>query len=159
MERRSAFLLPVLVTFVLLACGARVSEDHGVASRQTGPQVVFPSVVVDVELARTDAERAKGLGGHAPLGPRQGMLFIFDRADRHGFWMKGMTFPLDIMWIQDGQVIHVEQNVPPPAPGMTDRDLSVYQPGVPATMVLEVNAGFTRQHGISAGTPVQFRGI
>lgn len=159
MRRRSVFLLPALVTFLLLACGARVSEDHGTAPRQAGPQVVFPSVVVDVELARTDAERAKGLGGHAPLGPREGMLFVFERPDRHGFWMKGMTFPLDIMWIRDGQVVHVERNVPPPAPGMTDRELPVYQPSVPSTMVLEVNAGFTRQHGIASGTPVQFRGF
>ncbi|MBI3972770.1 MAG: DUF192 domain-containing protein [Chloroflexi bacterium] len=160
---RLRLLVPALVALLLVGCGAlSLGEDAGGSVSPTnsaGPRVLFPTVGVDVELARTDAQRAKGLGGHAPLGPREGMLFIFERRDIHAFWMKGMTFPLDIMWIDDGKVVHLENDVPPPAPGQAEATLPVYAPPVPARYVLEGNAGFARRHGITVGTPVQTIGI
>jgi uncharacterized membrane protein (UPF0127 family) len=147
---------------VLAGC-ERESGAGGTGTPQAevpaGPQVAFPSVAVDVELARTDAERARGLGGHAPLGARDGMLFIFEQPAPHVFWMKGMTFPIDILWIDGGHVVHVEATLPPPRPGDSDAALPIYIPGRPARYVLEVNAGFAAQHGIGVGTPVEFRGV
>jgi uncharacterized protein len=150
-----------MALLLLAACSARASggEEICLTLQADQPQVVFPSVIVDVELAATDAERARGLGGHEPLGPCEGMLFIFERPDYYAFWMKGMAFPIDIMWIQDGQVVHLEQNVPPPAPGTADFLLPIYSPSVPAAFVLEVRAGFAAQHEIAVGTPVSSHGI
>jgi uncharacterized membrane protein (UPF0127 family) len=122
-------------------------------------QVVFPAATVSAELARTDAERTKGLGGHAPLGQDEGMLFIFPAPAPYAFWMKGMTFPLDIIWIGDGQVVHLEHDLPPSGPDETDATRQVYTPRAPARYVLEVNAGYAAAHGIDLGTPVQITGI
>jgi len=153
-----------LLATLLLACGARAVSDGGMplgsaGTAGLGPRVIFPSVTVSVELARTEAEHTKGLGGHAPLGEREGMLFIFDHPALYAFWMKGMTFPLDILWIEGDKVVHLEQNLPAPPPGAADSQLPVYTPAVPAQYVLEVNAGFARRYGILPGTSATIAGI
>jgi hypothetical protein len=162
MTRAAALVVLVL----LLGCGAKrigdTDADGGSAgSRVPSSQVVFPTVplTVNVELARTEPQRARGLGGHAPLGEREGMLFIFDQPGLYAFWMKGMTFPLDIMWIEDDRVVHLEVDLPPPGPGSRDADLPVYGPRNPAHLVLEVHAGFAKKHGVGIGTLVEIRGV
>lgn len=151
-------ILPAVVALLVVGCGALSigNEPANGTTRPAAPQpqVIIGGVTVNVELARSIADRSKGLGGHTPLGERDGMLFIFESAALHAFWMKGMTFPLDIIWIQDGKVVHLEANLPPPKPADTDATLPVYSPRAPALYVLEVNAGFAGQHGISVGTPV-----
>lgn len=129
------------------------------AATAAGPAVHFDSVVVRVELAQTAAERARGLGGHAPLGADEGMLFVFPELGRHSFWMKGMTFALDIIWIRDGQVIHVAADVPPPRPDTADSELPIYTPPAAADYVLEVPAGFAARWGIQAGSRVVLYGV
>ena len=123
------------------------------------PEARFDAVVVRVELARTAEERTRGLGGHAPLGADEGMLFVFPEPGRHSFWMKGMTFALDIMWIRDGQVVHVIADVPPPRSGTPDSELPIYTPPAAANYVLEVPAGFAARWNIQSGSRVVLRGV
>ena len=129
------------------------------AATVAGPEIRFDSVVVRVALARTAAERTRGLGGHAPLGADEGMLFVFPESGRHSFWMKGMTFALDIIWIQDEQVVYVLPDVPPPQPGTPDSELPIYTPPAAANYVLEVPAGFAARWGIQAGSRVGLHGV
>ena len=123
------------------------------------PQAVFANVAVTLEVAKTDQERQKGLGGHAPLGETDGMLFVFERPSFYAFWMKGMLFALDMLWIENGQVVHVERNVPSYPPSTPDLLLPVYAPRAPATYVLEVNPGFSAKYEIEVGSSVELRGI
>ena len=123
------------------------------------PQAIFANVAVTLEVARTDQERQMGLGGHAPLGETDGMLFVFERPSFYAFWMKGMLFALDMMWIENGQVVHLERTVPNFPPSTPDLLLPVYAPRAAATYVLEVNPGFTERYGIDVGSAVQLRGI
>ena len=168
--RRRGLLAAGAALGVVLGVGAcqpltasQGSVAAGDETPEATPQVVFPledgPVAVTVELARTEAERAKGLGGHDPLGPEDGMLFVFAQAAPHAFWMKGMTFPLDIMWIEDGQVVYLEQDLPPSTPEETDATRPIFVPQAPARYVLEVNAGFAEAHGIGVGTPVELSAI
>jgi uncharacterized protein len=150
------------LALLVVGCGAYALPDGAGDGLPTatpgGPRVVFPTVSVAVELAHTDAEREKGLGGHAPLGERDGMLFIFDQPGQYAFWMKGMTFALDIIWIDNGRVVYLAPDLPPPAPGATDETLPITTPSAEANYVLEVNAGFAKQHGIELGTAAQIVG-
>jgi uncharacterized protein len=123
------------------------------------PLAVFQSVAVTLEVARTNAERGKGLGGHAPLGETEGMLFVFEQPALHAFWMKGMLFPLDLIWIENGAVVHIERDAPYYPPETPDLRLPIYAPAATASYVLEVNAGFTAFHGIEVGAPVDLRGV
>jgi uncharacterized membrane protein (UPF0127 family) len=98
-----------------------------------------------VEVADTSTERSLGLGGRKELCAECGMLFVFEQADRHGFWMKDMRFPLDILWIKGNEVVFVAENVPM-------EPLKTLRPPVEADKVLEINAGLAKQYGIHPGS-------
>jgi len=159
--------LLLLLAVLLVGCGARPVGDDKFGTtgtpippaKLTGPQAVFPSATVYVEVARTDAEREKGLGGHAPLGEHDGMLFVFDQPAAYAFWMKGMTFPLDLLWVDGGKVVYLAADVPAWPPDTPYSALPVYTPAAPARYVLEVNAGFAKKYGIDVGTPVELKGV
>lgn len=110
------------------------------------------------EAASSREERMRGLSGRKDLGSSHGMLFVFENPDFHSIWMKGMYFPIDIIWISKGKVVDLERNVSPPIPlGSTDTSsLTIYSPDVPAEFVLETRAGFVRDHDIRIGDAVKF---
>lgn len=108
-----------------------------------------------VELADTTEKRKKGLGGRDNLATDSGMLFIFPKADYYNFWMKGMKFPLDLIWIKDGNVVDITKNAPPPTTGQSDQSLPIYTPTQEADSVLEVNAGFSDSHNIKIGDNIK----
>lgn len=117
-------------------------------------QLRVSEAIVTVELADTPAKRSKGLSGRDSLASDAGMLFIFPEVKKPRFWMKGMKFPLDLIFIQEGRVVDSLAHVPPPVPHQKDEDLPFYQPVVPIDMVLEVNSGFIETHNIKVGDRV-----
>jgi len=44
------------------------------------------------------------------------MLFAMSEDDMQNFWMKGMLFPIDIIWIENARVIGCEKNISPSDP-------------------------------------------
>lgn len=107
--------------------------------------------VLEVEIANTPSLRARGLGGRESLGQDAGMLFIFEKGGKYSFWMKGMKFGLDFIFIESGKVVDILTNIPSPAEGEKDENLPIYQPRKPVNMVLEVNAGYVSAHNIGVG--------
>ena len=99
-----------------------------------------------IEVASTWTEQKRGLGYRMDLCQECGMLFLFATPARYGFWMKGMEFPLDILWIRDDRVVSIERNIAADDP----RTLT---PTVMADQVLEINAGLVDRYGISVGDP------
>jgi hypothetical protein len=127
-----------------------------------GPQAEAPPTVllhtgtqtlrVPVEVVRTEDERARGLMFRRELAAQQGMLFIFDQAEIQSFWMKNTYIPLDMIFINEAmQVVGVVENAEP----LTTTSRRVRDP---SRYVLEVNGGFAKRHGITAGTRVAFEG-
>ena len=113
-----------------------------------------------VEIASTPEAREKGLSGRSFLASDSGMLFTFGTTSISPiFWMKDMLIPLDFIWIKDGKVLKIDKNIQPPAPNTPDNQLPEYAPGTPIDYVLEVNAGFCDQNGISVGSPVDLSQI
>lgn len=115
-----------------------------------GPRVILGGASFSVEIADTDEKRERGLGYRDALCDTCGMFFVFDRPDVYGFWMKGMRFPLDILWIREGRVIHIERGV-----DFHDQQ-KIYQPSSLADRVLELNAGICEKRGIREGDAVTF---
>jgi uncharacterized membrane protein (UPF0127 family) len=109
---------------------------------------------LNVEIADTDQARALGLGNRSSLGANSGMLFLFPTAKIPQFWMKGMKFPLDMIWINGDTIIGFEQKIPQPT-GTSGETLPIYSPTQPVDKVLEVNSGFVQAHGIVAGDKLQ----
>ena len=82
------------------------------------------------------------------------MLFVLTY-DSPAFWMKGMRFAIDIVWIDDGRVVDVTADVPPPRG--SNAALPTYSPDRPANRALEVRAGWAARHGVTRGAPVRVR--
>jgi uncharacterized protein len=115
-----------------------------------GSLVIAERVTVTVELARSVHEKVRGLSGRPALKPGRGMLFVYEQAQPIGIWMKDMRFPLDIIWIRDGRIVHVEKNAPPLVPSGPER---VYT--ATGEAVLEVPAGFADQQKVRVGDRVK----
>jgi hypothetical protein len=81
------------------------------------------------------------------------MIFLFGHRRDHSFWMKNTCLPLDMIFIdRDGLIVGIEENVPTLNEGS-------YRVGCPSVVVLEVNAGWSRRHGVTAGQQVRIGGV
>lgn len=104
-----------------------------------------------VEVARTEAEQAKGLMFRTRMGADEGMIFPEDPPRRPAFWMKNTVIPLDIIFIgTDGRILNIAANAVPydetplPAAGL-------------ASGVLELNGGRAAELGINPGDRVEWK--
>ena len=109
---------------------------------------------IEVEVVRSLRDRTKGLSGRLLLAPDSGMLFVFDKPDRHGFWMKDMHFPIDIIWIDESFiVVDIKDNADP------NSFPEAFFPSIPALYVLEVNASLAKRQDVIIGSEVSFESI
>ncbi len=140
-------------------------EDRGSAAQATTHEdpVTQPLVVLEpagalpvgvrVEVARASAETRRGLMYRRHMDPDAGMIFLFARPRHLTFWMHNTYIPLDMVFItSDMRVLGVVENAPP------ENDDAREVEGI-SQFVLEVNAGFAREHGITAGTLVRFENV
>jgi hypothetical protein len=112
---------------------------------------------IRVEVASTRAQSERGLGYRDTLAADAGMIFDLHRTQVPVFWMKGMRFPLDMVWIDDAKrVVDVARDVPP-QPGAKDDELRRYSPAVPVRYTLEVNAGAAARLGLAPGAQLTFQ--
>ena len=109
-----------------------------------------------VEVADTSLSRARGLSYRSGLGADSAMLFIFPRAGMEGFWMKDMSFSLDMVWIHGGKIVGLTPDVPP-QPNTSLTKLPLYYPPEPADWVLELNAGDIAKHDFKIGDEVKLQ--
>jgi len=90
-----------------------------------------------VEIAASEAAREKGLSGRAALAADAGMWFTLPWPGLHGFWMKDMAFPIDLIWINPDRVVLGAARLVPCGANACP----IHYPPAPAAYVLEVNAG------------------
>ena len=116
-------------------------------------KVTIDNQTFSVEIATTSAEQQQGLSGRNSLPQDQGMLFIFKTPDRYAFWMKGMKFPLDIVFINKNKIVSISHDVPAPK-DTNEANLPVYTPDSPADQALEINAGLAKKFDFQKGDDV-----
>ncbi len=116
------------------------------------PILSINEALFKVEIADTPEKRTLGLSNHIGLKDDEGMLFIFEKPDIYGFWMKDMAFPIDIIWInEDFEVIGLSENLLP-----TSYPQAFYPPSE-ALFVLEINANLAKKLNIRGGDQVNFK--
>ena len=104
---------------------------------------------ISVEVAKTPEERAHGLMGRKDLGKDEGMLFVFETEDYHGFWMKDTHVPLSIAFIdKECRIVRITD--------MKPRTLESHIPPQPILYALEMKRGWFSIHGIKVGDMVKF---
>ena len=105
---------------------------------------------VTAEIAATPEQRSVGLMHRFSLKPDHGMLFVFDRAEPQGFWMKNTFIPLSIAFIAaDGRIVNIED--------MKPQSEETHWSKGPALYALEMRKGWFAERGIGPGAMV--RGI
>lgn len=107
-----------------------------------------------VEVAKTAAQREKGLSDRQTLCPDCGMLFIFETPDFYSFWMKRMYFDIDMIWINDHKVVDITHRAKKPSPEEFDAPKIIYSPKAAVDKVLEVNAGWCEKNGVKIGDEI-----
>ncbi|MDD5489767.1 MAG: DUF192 domain-containing protein [Candidatus Moranbacteria bacterium] len=110
-------------------------------------RVYLKNTLVKAEEVNTAEKIERGLAGRASLDEGRGMLFSMPKDDFQRFWMKGMQFSLDIIWIENGRVIGCEGRISPD-------DQRIFTSPEKASLVLEVNAGFCEQYNVQLNDSV-----
>lgn len=123
----------------------QLGEKSGCLAKTNYLQVGDAQVIVEVR--NTEEGRSQGLSGREKLAENEGMLFVFDQPEIYPFWMKGMKFPLDFIWIKDNAVAEITEDV-----GVDRMDI---RPKEAVDKVLEVNSGWVKKQGIKIGDTVK----
>jgi uncharacterized protein len=105
---------------------------------------------VVVEIVDDESSRSLGLMYRRSMGADYGMLFVFDSAAIQSFWMKNTILPLDMIFVNErGRVVTIHADTRP-------YTLQTYSSAEPALYVVEVNAGFSKTHGLIIGDQMEW---
>jgi len=144
--RRYAFWFAVLIIVV----GTVFFTYHRFA-KEGGRTLLSADKIFQLEVADDPAERKKGLSGRERLPEDAGLLFVFEQAGQHCFWMKDMRFSIDMLWLDaQKRVIKIQEAVAP------ETYPNSFCPDEPAKYVIELNAGVAGQADIVTGSNLQF---
>lgn len=108
---------------------------------------------IKAEIARSNAKKKQGLSAKQKLNENEGMLFIFESVGNYGFWMKGMLFNIDIIFIKDNQIVDIAENMPY---SKSENNIAIASSKEKANLVLEVNSGLVKKYNIKVGDKVLF---
>ncbi len=107
--------------------------------------------VIEIEIAETMADKARGLMFRTQLADGKGMLFPYDKPDEVHMWMKNTYIPLDMVFIRaDGRVHRIEARTEP----MSERIIA--SRGA-VTAVLELAGGAAARLGLTPGDLVRHK--
>jgi uncharacterized membrane protein (UPF0127 family) len=103
-------------------------------------------VEVQVEIADSPDEQARGLMDRTALAKDRGMLFVFPDEEVRSFWMKNTLIPLSIAYMNsEGRIVDLQDMKP------LDDEEPHYVSAEPARYALEVNQGFFEERGVKVG--------
>jgi uncharacterized protein len=163
MNKFALLLMAIVFAFTITSCTDEKEQPKKPATLTDGqPKFVKegdltflteldkPITDIVIEVADDDASRQQGLMNRSFMGNNQGMLFIFDVEEPQAFWMRNTIIPLDIIYVNKNmEIVSIQENAQP----LNDRSL----PSKGAALyVVEVNAGFCVQYGITAGCKIKF---
>ena len=145
---KKEIILLVVFTSILVLVLSFLSENKKIEIPKT---LKIGGVTLNIEVADTNIKRELGLSGREGLQENEGLLFIFDKEDYWGFWMKDMNFPIDIAWLdKNKKIIYIKSDV------SLATYPEVFSPTAPALYVLEVNSRFFENHQIKIGDLAEF---
>lgn len=141
-------LFVLLVVFAaIVAVEMQTPEERAAQPPLPTREIAVNGHRVIVEVADDELEQERGLSFRANLDRDRGMLFVYPEAARRRFWMYGMRFPLDLVFLNGSRVVYVARDVPASNGGLP----AIVWPTVEADAVLEVNAGVAKELGLEVG--------
>jgi uncharacterized membrane protein (UPF0127 family) len=110
-------------------------------------------VAVDVEVVDTEPLIQRGLMYRTFLPADAGMLFVPRVEQVWRFWMRNTLIPLDMIFIaRDLTIAGIVENAVP-------HDETSRYVDRPSLYILEVNGGWAKAHGVTAGAKVRFEHV
>jgi len=106
------------------------------------------TVELQVEQALTERQIQTGMMFRKTMTDKEGMLFVHRNAGGRGYWMKNVTVPLSIGYLDSsGRIVEIHDMQP------LDTN-SVYSVSQNIQYALEVPQGWFKRKGVSLGTKV-----
>lgn len=116
---------------------------------------------LQAEVVTKEVDKIQGLSDRHCLEEGRAMLFVYDLPGDYCFWMKGMHFPIDMLWLdQDKKIVTIHPNVSPDTydrrKSPEDNSFASFCPERPAQYILETNAGVAKRFGWELGSTLSF---
>ncbi len=146
---KKILLLLLVITVIFIAIFLLSNFFY---NRPNKPNAIIGNHLFNLEIAKTDKQKAVGLAKYDSIPQDFGMLFPFIKSGYYAFWMKNMKFPIDIIFIKSGKILKIFPNVP--APVSSNSALPIYRPEEQSDTVLEINAGLSKRYGFKNGDTV-----
>ena len=106
--------------------------------------------VITVEVAKSQEQQKRGLMYRQNLAKDSGMLFVYDKPQKLGFWMKNTLIPLSIAYFDGNKtIINIEQMAA--SKTIMQLRVDVSKSNGPAQFALEMNKGWFKANGIKPG--------
>ena len=164
MPTRLQVLIPIGIAAVIVGIAGVVSMPSEVKLEQVNfpiGTIKLDDKFLEVQIAETAPEKARGLMFQDTLPYDQGMLFVFEEPGKRSMWMLNMQFSLDIIWFdENGNVVEIKTNVPPcktPLEVMSCDSTPVSSDN--AKYVLEVTSGFIDKFGVDSDSKLEIISI
>jgi uncharacterized membrane protein (UPF0127 family) len=100
---------------------------------------------LDARVAASYRERYTGLSNTESLGENEGMLFVHDSEDNHSIVMRDMSFPIDVIFVDENRTITSIYHAETDAPSMTGR----------SKWTVEAPYNWTVRNNVSTGDSVR----
>jgi uncharacterized protein len=118
-------------------------------------QVTINRQTILLEVARTSQEQSTGLMNRTDLASNRGMLFVFSPPRPVSFWMKDTLIPLDMVFVSNGVVKYIGEQVLP----CTADPCKIYgpEPKIDIDGVIELRAGRAAELHLKIGDRLKIR--
>lgn len=166
---RYRLVLVGAVVLLSLALGLAISRKHNQQESNKYVTIQIGRKVYRLEIAATAEAWRQGLSNRRQLPANAGMLFRFDQPVLERFWMQGMQFPLDFIWLKDDVVVQIAENILPPCENSSKwalslnskpvctKNVTILEPDQFFDKVIELNAGEIKQSGIKIGDVITIK--
>lgn len=150
MNKKNFFSVIIIIIFLILGFFLITNPSQNF-NLENIKEIRIAGKSIKVDLAITEEMHQKGLSGRSMLKEDEGMLFVFDEPGKYYFWMKGMNFPIDIIWFDENmKVVYIKK-------GAQEEDfLETYGPDINTKYVLEVVSNFSDKNNLKIGDRMEF---
>lgn len=138
-------MMGIFCCLVFQACGKSELPTASPASGLPRVTLQVKGISINVEVASTPEQTARGLMYRESLGENEGMLFVMPEERFLSFYMKNTLIPLSIAFLEeDGTIINIEHMEP------LDAD-TLHWSLRKSRLALEMNQGWFDRQGVEPG--------